>query len=179
MYAEDPDNNFFPSPGKILDLRVPSGPGIRFDGGVYEGWTVPTEYDPMLGKLVAWGCDRAEATARLRGALKECYATGIKTNLALFRRILATADFQNGDMDTRWLDEFLREPQKEDAVRAFADEPAVSSAEDAALVAASLSHMSRDRAPGPGNRATATGTSPSRWRLEARRERPEGEPGRS
>jgi acetyl-CoA carboxylase biotin carboxylase subunit len=179
IYAEDPDNNFFPSPGKILGLRAPSGPGIRLDGGVYEGWTVPSEYDPMLGKLIAWGCDRAEATARLRGALKECYATGIKTNLALFRRILAAPDFQTGDMDTRWLDEFLREPQKDDALGAHDDEPAVSFAEDSALVAAALSHMSRDRAPGGGSREAATDTWPSRWRLEARREPPEGEPERS
>src|SRR5580704_9929087 len=154
IYAEDPDNNFFPSPGRILGLRAPCGPGIRFDGGVYEGWTVPNEYDPMLGKLIAWGCDRAEATARLRGALEECYATGIKTNLALFRRILAAPDFQNGDMDTRWLDEFLREPNGEDTVGGHADAPGVSFAEDSALVAAALSHMSRDRAPAGGGRAT-------------------------
>ena len=55
IYAEDPDNNFFPSPGKILERRVPSGPGIRLDDGVYAGWTVPNDYDPMLGKLIAWG----------------------------------------------------------------------------------------------------------------------------
>jgi acetyl-CoA carboxylase biotin carboxylase subunit len=177
VYAEDPDNNFFPSPGRILGLRAPCGPGIRFDGGVYEGWTVPNEYDPMLGKLIAWGCDRAEATARLRGALEECYATGIKTNLALFRRILAAPDFQNGDMDTRWLDEFLREPNGEDTVGGHADAPGVSFAEDSALVAAALSHMSRDRAPAGGGRATDAW--PSRWRLEARREQPEGEPERS
>src|SRR6202012_3036915 len=57
IYAEDPDNNFFPSPGKILERRVPSGPGIRLDDGVYAGWTVPNDYDPMHGKLIAWGSD--------------------------------------------------------------------------------------------------------------------------
>src|SRR6202522_743768 len=66
IYAEDPDNNFFPSPGKILDWRPPAGPGIRLDDGVYGGWTVPNEYDPMLGKLMAWGASRAEAIARLQ-----------------------------------------------------------------------------------------------------------------
>ena len=55
LYAEDPDNNFFPSPGTIVSRRTPSGPGIRLDDGVYEGFTVPAEYDPLLGKLIAWG----------------------------------------------------------------------------------------------------------------------------
>src|SRR4029077_4496993 len=55
VYAEDPDNNFFPCPGKIPSLRTPSGPGVRNDGGVYQGWTVPIEYDPLISKLVAWG----------------------------------------------------------------------------------------------------------------------------
>ena len=70
LYAEDPHNQFFPSPGKILSRRAPSGPGIRLDDGVYEGFTVSTEYDPMLGKLIAWGQDRAEAIARLDRALE-------------------------------------------------------------------------------------------------------------
>ncbi|MCJ7501682.1 MAG: acetyl-CoA carboxylase biotin carboxylase subunit, partial [Acidobacteriia bacterium] len=68
IYAEDPANNFFPSPGLIQRLQAPRGPGIRSDSGVYEGWTVPLEYDPLLAKLVVWGNDRAEAVARLRRA---------------------------------------------------------------------------------------------------------------
>ena len=95
IYAEDPDNNFFPSPGKILDYRVPTGPGIRLDDGIYAGWTVPNEYDPMLGKLIAWGKDREEAMARMNRALGEYYASGIKTNVSLFRRILASRDFKS------------------------------------------------------------------------------------
>ena len=83
LYAEDPANQFFPSPGKILSRRTPSGPGIRLDDGVYEGFTVSTEYDPMLGKLIAWGQDRAEAIARLDRALEEHSVTGIKTNAGL------------------------------------------------------------------------------------------------
>ena len=93
IYAEDPDNNFFPSPGKILERRVPTGPGIRLDDGVYGGWTVPNDYDPMLGKLIAWGASREEAIARLKRALAEIIASGIKTNVSLFRRILASEDF--------------------------------------------------------------------------------------
>ena len=66
IYAEDPENNFFPSPGRIVRLRRPSGPGVRDDSGIYEGWTVPIEYDPLLSKLVAWGSDRTEAIARMQ-----------------------------------------------------------------------------------------------------------------
>src|ERR1700674_2849146 len=107
LYAEDPDNNFYPSPGKILSLRTPSGPGIRLDDGVYEGFTVPTEYDPLLGKLIAWGHDRAEAIERLQRALAEFAVTGIKTNAALFRGILRDPEFVRGEIFTRWLDERL------------------------------------------------------------------------
>jgi acetyl-CoA carboxylase, biotin carboxylase subunit len=71
LYAEDPDNNFFPSPGKILSRHAPTGPGIRLDEGVYEGWTVPNDYDPLLSKLIAWGNSREEAIARLRPAIEE------------------------------------------------------------------------------------------------------------
>src|SRR5580692_5717018 len=107
LYAEDPDNNFFPSPGKILTRRTPSGPGIRLDDGVYEGFTVSTEYDPMLAKLIAWGENRAGAVARLERALDEYSVTGIKTNSALLLGILRNPDFQRGEIFTRWLDERL------------------------------------------------------------------------
>src|SRR5215510_3608496 len=84
VYAEDPENNFFPSPGKLTLLRTPSGPGIRDDGGVYEGWTVPIDYDPLISKLVAWGSTRNEAIDRMRRALQEYQVQGIKTNIAFF-----------------------------------------------------------------------------------------------
>src|SRR5580698_8967761 len=142
IYAEDPDNNFFPSPGKILERRVPSGPGIRLDDGVYAGWTVPNDYDPMLGKLIAWGSDRAQAIARMQRALDEYYATGIKTNVSLFRRILATADFQNGDIYTRWLYDYLRDGHKSDTAEAGADS---KRAKSAALFAAALWHIDKGK----------------------------------
>jgi acetyl-CoA carboxylase biotin carboxylase subunit len=85
IYAEDPENNFFPSPGRITFLAEPAGPGIRHDSGIYEGWTVPVDYDPLLAKLVAYGADRRQAIARLRRALDEYRIGGIRTNLALFR----------------------------------------------------------------------------------------------
>jgi acetyl-CoA carboxylase biotin carboxylase subunit len=104
IYAEDPDNNYFPSPGKITLLEEPSGPGIRLDSGVYEGWTVPLDYDPLLAKLVSYGSDREQAMRRMARALDEYFVAGIKTNLALFRRILADADFRAGRFDTGYLD---------------------------------------------------------------------------
>jgi len=104
LYAEDPDNNFFPSPGKILSRHAPTGPGIRLDEGVYEGYTVPLEYDPLLSKLIAWGNSREETIARLRRALDEYTITGIRTNVSLFRRILTEPEFLRGEFHTKWLD---------------------------------------------------------------------------
>src|SRR5260370_13756159 len=81
------------------------------DDGVYEGWTVPNDYDPLLGKLIAWGNSREETIARLRRALEEYTVTGIKTNVGLFRRILDEPDFLRGEIHTKWLDELLRRPR--------------------------------------------------------------------
>ncbi len=107
VYAEDPENNFFPSPGKITKLLRPSGPGVREDSGVYEGWTVPLDYDPMLAKLIVYAGDRATAIARMRRALDEYFIGGIKTNLPLFRRILEHPDFVAARIDTGFLDRLL------------------------------------------------------------------------
>ena len=110
IYAEDPDNNYFPSPGKITLLLTPSGPGVRRDSGMYEGWTVPLDYDPLLAKLIVYGNSREHAIARLRRALHEYFVGGIKTNLSLFRRILDDPDFLAGRLDTGFLDRLLAAP---------------------------------------------------------------------
>ncbi len=119
IYAEDPDHNYFPSPGKITLLLSPSGPGIRRDSGMYEGWTVPIDYDPLLAKLIGYGTDRTQAISRLTRALHEYFVGGIKTNISLFRRILTDPDFQAGRVDTGYLDRLLKskspEVQGEDA----------------------------------------------------------------
>jgi acetyl-CoA carboxylase biotin carboxylase subunit len=107
IYAEDPDNNYFPSPGKITMLLQPSGPGIRRDSGMYEGWNVPMDYDPLLAKLIGYGTDRQQAIMRLERALSEYFVGGIKTNISLFQRILRDADFQAGKLDTGYLDRLL------------------------------------------------------------------------
>ncbi len=147
IYAEDPDNHFFPSPGKIVNYSAPSGPGIRLDDGIYAGWTVPNEYDPMLGKLIAWGSDRAEAIARLKRALREYYASGIKTNVALFRRILESRDFESGAIYTRWLDDFLlKEATPPGAIEGQAGE---SVNESAAAIALGLWHIREQTPQGP------------------------------
>jgi acetyl-CoA carboxylase biotin carboxylase subunit len=113
IYAEDPDNNYFPSPGKITLLLAPAGPGIRRDSGMYEGWTVPIDYDPLLAKLIGYGTDRPQAISRLVRALNEYFVGGIKTNISLFRRILNDSDFQAGRVDTGFLDRLLSsEPPK-------------------------------------------------------------------
>ena len=109
IYAEDPDNNYFPSPGKITLLLSPAGPGIRCDSGMYEGWTVPMDYDPLLAKLIGYGTDRDEAIGRLTRALNEYFVGGIKANLSLFRRILRDPDFQAGSIDTGFLDRLLKQ----------------------------------------------------------------------
>jgi acetyl-CoA carboxylase biotin carboxylase subunit len=107
IYAEDPENNFFPSPGRIARLRQPGGPGIREDCGVYAGWVVPLDYDPMLSKLVAYAGTREGAIDRMLRALGEYEVGGIRTNLGLFRRILADPDFRAGQIDTGYLERLL------------------------------------------------------------------------
>ncbi len=160
LYAEDPDNNFFPSPGKILSRHAPTGPGIRLDEGVYEGYTVPMEYDPLLSKLIAWGNSREEAIARLRRALDEYTITGISTNVSLFRRILGEPDFLRGEIHTKWLDELLARPRP----------PAIaprSGTEQAALIAAALWHIEQGSGASNGK---VEPQAPSRWKMQGRRE---------
>ena len=167
VYAEDPENNFFPCPGKIAERRVPSGPGVRLDEGMYAGWTVPNEYDPLLGKLIAWGADRAEAIARLQRALDEYYATGIRTNVGLFRRILASSDFQNAQIHTRWLDEFL---ERKPAGGMNGNDAEETLRQDAAALAAATWHTVESAAPKNGQAGEASRVEASRWRGEGRRE---------
>ena len=165
IYAENPDNNFFPSPGKITNYATPSGPGIRLDDGVYEGWTVPNEYDPMLGKLIVWGADRDEAIARLKRALREYRASGIKTNVRLFERILASRDFVRGEVYTRWLDDFLLAPAP--AQKQRSDEKETNFARDCAAAIAATLWQAGSRAAQTSDPQAAT-QPVSQWKLEGR-----------
>jgi len=161
LYAEDPENNFFPSPGKILSQHQPSGPGIRVDEGVYEGWTVPMDYDPLLSKLIAWGNSREETIARLRRALEEYSITGIKTNTALFRRILAEPDFLKAEIHTKWLDELLQRPHPAT--------PDDANGGDAAAIAAAIWQSAHNGA----NPVNANTPAESEWKREGRRQQRE------
>lgn len=169
IYAEDPDNNYFPSPGKITLLLLPSGPGIRRDSGMYEGWTVPMDYDPLLAKLIGYGTDRDQAIGRLRRALNEYFVGGIKTNISLFRRILSNPDFQAAKIDTGFLDRLLKDKgQQPDA------QPDVQATE-VAVIAAGMFAVLGQAAAGPGERPVINGAQskanpPSNWKAAAYRE---------
>jgi acetyl-CoA carboxylase biotin carboxylase subunit len=142
IYAEDAANNFFPSPGLITRLQVPAGPGVRRDSGVYEGWTVPIEYDPLLSKLVVWGSDRAEAIARMRRALGEYEVFGIQTNIPFFRRVLECPDFLAGRLDTGFIDRVL-------ASGVMSEEPRSEEEERVAMLAAALHAGPQQDSPPP------------------------------
>ncbi len=103
VYAEDPSRNFMPSPGVIRYLRVPGGPGVRDDSGVYTGYEVPMFYDPMISKLVVWAQTRDEAIDRMDRALSEYVVKGITTNVSWLRRVLRHPEFTSGDYDTGFL----------------------------------------------------------------------------
>ena len=166
LYAEDPDNNFFPSPGKILLRHVPTGPGIRMDEGVYEGYTVPMEYDPLLSKLIAWGNSREETIARLRRALDEYAIMGIHTNVSLFRRILGEPEFLSGEIHTKWLDELLGRPRP----------PAVAPRGTKEACAIAAAFWEATQISGTSDPACAVHTEPSRWKTEGRKQQVDRQP---
>jgi acetyl-CoA carboxylase biotin carboxylase subunit len=105
--AEDPDNDFFPSPGEISHLELPGGPGVRVDSALYPGYAVPPFYDSLVGKLVVWGADRDEALARGRRALAEYRLEGIKTTIPLHQRLLEWESFRSGSYHTGSLQSLL------------------------------------------------------------------------
>jgi acetyl-CoA carboxylase biotin carboxylase subunit len=169
IYAEDPDNNYFPSPGKITLLLLPSGPGIRRDSGMYEGWTVPMDYDPLLAKLIGYGTDRDQAIGRLTRALNEYFVGGIKTNISLFRRILNHPDFRSAKIDTGFLDRMLRQND------GLAGSPADVETTEVAVIAAGMFAALGSAAAGAGERANTDGSpakadAVSGWKTAGRRE---------
>jgi acetyl-CoA carboxylase biotin carboxylase subunit len=115
IYAEDPGHDFLPAPGTIVHLSEPSGPGIRLDSGVFEGWNVPLEYDPLLAKLAAWGPTRDGAIRRLDRALAEYVLTGVRNNIAFFREVLADAEFREGRLSTSFLERFFERRERTEA----------------------------------------------------------------
>jgi acetyl-CoA carboxylase, biotin carboxylase subunit len=157
IYAEDPDNQFLPSPGRVLDLREPAGPGVRNDSGIEAGLDVSLFYDPMLSKLVVWGANREEATARLRRALGEYHVAGIKTTVPFFRWLLDQPDFAAARFHTTYLDDVLRARNGTPFV-----EPPLELEEVAAIAAVIDSVLS----PPPSNEKNAG----QQWKAQARKE---------
>ena len=155
IYAEDPNNNFYPSPGTIVRIERPVGPGIRLDSGIYPGWTVPLEYDPLLAKMSIWAESRDLAIARMKRALAEYYVAGITTNVTFFRQILDDPCFRAGELHTHFIEEFFArrtEPEEQ-------QDPEYEAV--LALVAAVFSSRQNGAASAP---ATPT----SRWLAEGR-----------
>ena len=109
IYAEDPDQGFMPSPGLIRGLRPAAGPGVRDDGGVSAGYTVPVFYDSMIAKLVTWGASRREAVDRMTRALREYQVLGIRTTIPFFLWLMRQPDYVAGRYETTYLDRLLAE----------------------------------------------------------------------
>jgi len=104
IYAEDSDNNFMPSAGRIHNITEPLGLGVRTDGYVYEGYEIPIHYDPMISKLIVWANNRDEAIQRMRRALYEYKITGVKTSIKFLERIMDSEDFRSGNYDTHYIE---------------------------------------------------------------------------
>jgi acetyl-CoA carboxylase biotin carboxylase subunit len=138
-------------------LRVPSGPGIRDDSGAYEGWTVPTAYDPLVSKVIAWAPTRARAIRRMVGALTEYDVRGISTTIGFCRALVASPAFAAAEFDTTYVDRVLG---RSDRKGAAGDE-----AEEIAAIAAALFQMARLTSSATVNsRTTANGGIPATGR---------------
>ena len=157
IYAEDPEKNFMPSPGRIEVLTTPSGPGVRDDSGVYQGYTIPMMYDPMISKLVCWGPDREAAIERMERALMEYRVLGVKTNIRFHQALLRHPDFRAGNFDTGFLERV--------DVMADAD-PDPEEDRIAEIAAALITHARREQA---APQADGPSLEASEWKRAARR----------
>ncbi|MGH7369795.1 MAG: acetyl-CoA carboxylase biotin carboxylase subunit [Candidatus Methylomirabilaceae bacterium] len=158
IYAEDPFNNFMPSPGTIHVLRDPGGPGIRLESGIYEGCEVTIFYDPLIAKLIAWGRDRAEAIRRMRRALEEYAILGVKTSIPFHRRMLDDPQFLLGQVHTQFVEGWLAKGM---------EQASDTNAEIALIAGALYLHTKKPSVPASRGQAAAAG---SPWTLAARRE---------
>jgi acetyl/propionyl-CoA carboxylase alpha subunit len=166
--AEDPFNDFLPVTGRITSVSQPSGPGIRVDSGIYSGLDVSPYYDPLLGKLIAWGDTREEAIQRMRRALREYRIIGIPTSIPFHRWVMDTPSFVGGAYDTSFLDS---SPWRESTDRRRRAPQEFE--EVAALAAVMLHHERRGRRTGqlPARASVQEQDRPtSKWKLTARQE---------
>ncbi|MCC7309021.1 MAG: biotin carboxylase, partial [Acidobacteria bacterium] len=158
IYAEDAESNFLPSPGRITRLRIPQGPGIRDDGGVYEGAEVSIYYDPMISKFAAYGRDRGEAIDRMRRALAEYEIAGIHTTLPFFREVMQDEEFVAGRLDTGFISAW-KERRKEPK----ADREKI----DLAVIAAAMA-LGKTKTE---SSVAAASADPSKWAMAGRAQR--------
>jgi acetyl-CoA carboxylase biotin carboxylase subunit len=161
IYAEDSEQDFVPSFGKIVELRVPGGAGVREESGIYQGLDVPIYYDPLLSKLVVWGSTREECIARSRQTLAEYVVKGIKTTIPFHERVLRNRCFITGEYDAALVDTMLSKPKAE------REKPCA----DVALLAAVIKAFRRDREHAsrqPGERGRVPGEPVSAWKLSGR-----------
>ena len=166
VYAEDPENNFFPSPGKITYLQVPFGPGIRDDSGVELNSEVSIYYDPLISKLAAWGLTRDESLDRLRRALDEYEVGGIKTTLPFFREIVRDEEFRLGQLDTGFIARFN---QRREAARKAGAVEHDQKSEDMAVIAAAIHYVTLRKEASAGQQLPRDRE--NRWKMSERASR--------
>jgi len=166
VYAEDPANNFLPSPGRIKHLQVPSGPGIRDDSGVELNSEVPIHYDPLISKLAAWGRTRSESIDRLRRALDAYEVGGIKTTLPFFREIVRDEEFQSGRLDTGFITRFNERRNSQRSTGSKDNDKQKRMLLDIAIVAASVHYANLQR-EASGNTQFPLDNQ-SRWKMSGR-----------
>jgi acetyl-CoA carboxylase, biotin carboxylase subunit len=153
IYAEDPDNNFMPSAGKIYKITEPLGLGVRTDGYVYEGYEIPIYYDPLISKLIVWGGTRDEAIRRMRRALYEYKITGVKTSIKFLERIMNNVDFISGKYDTHFIEKNQENLMANDSC---------STTDDMVAIAAYIDHFSKLNRVQENNKEFAPAQ--SRWK---------------
>jgi len=136
IYAEDPENNFMPSPGVIRVREAPEGRNVRLDSAAYAGFEVSLHYDPMIAKLCTWGRNRESAISNMRRALREYKILGIKTTIPFHQRVLQNNTFLKGNYDTTFIDTKF---DKEELKRRETNDPTV------AIIAAALKHFEQEK----------------------------------
>jgi acetyl-CoA carboxylase biotin carboxylase subunit len=160
LTSEDPSNGFLPSTGRVEYLHVPTGPGVRWDGGIEAGSEVGLHYDPMLAKLIVWGATRADAIERMHRALRELIVDGLETSREFHLRVMEDADFRAGRIDIQWLERRL------ESLLAVA--PADDELRTAAIAAALVAEHERRGAAPVASRDQAAAAEPA-WAALARR----------
>jgi acetyl-CoA carboxylase biotin carboxylase subunit len=165
--SEDASNNFLPSTGRIDYLHLPSGPGVRWDGGIESGSEVSLYYDPMLAKLIVWGADREQAVTRMRRALVDLIVQGVETSRDFHIRMMDDEEFRRGAIDIQWLERRLADivgkPASEDATMVAAVAGVLLAERDRSARAVSVS-------PGMSSSGPPSAAATDSWKQAGRME---------